>query len=314
MTVASTGCLRSMCTHQRVFRAVSVGDAGNEQKVRWSHRRGGNQEPEMSLRSAIAQVPVIRPLAAMALRMTAKDIRIRHPWTGDQLYLNTYKHRTYWVHGRGREKACMERFGRLISEGDLVLDIGGHIGYTAQYFSCLVGEFGNVVVFEPGQNNLPYIRKNLESKANVILEELAASDKIGEATLYEDTITGQNNSLIADYPGIKELAMREGVCLTKQERQVGIVTIDGYLEAHKMRAQFIKMDIEGHELPALVGARAALRSINALMVEVTHNHEEVGKLLIESGLRLYNANGVALSAIARSANIFAVRSTVADRL
>src|SRR5215472_16913172 len=152
----------------------------------------------MFLRSAIAQLPVVRPLAAMALRVTAKDIRMRHPWTGDRLYLNTYKHRTYWIHGKEREKACMERFRRLVTEGDAVLDIGGHIGYTAQYFSKLVGELGNVIVFEPGRNNLPYILKNLESKTNVILEELAASDKSGEATLYEDTITGQNNSLIAD--------------------------------------------------------------------------------------------------------------------
>lgn len=98
------------------------------------------------------------------LKLVSIDIAIRNPYTGDRLLLNLYRHKGYWYFGMGRERATMEKFRQLIPAGSNVVEIGGHIGFISQYFSMLVGETGNVVVFEPGSNNLPYTEANLKSK------------------------------------------------------------------------------------------------------------------------------------------------------
>ena len=70
----------------------------------------------------------------------------------------------------------MRLFQTLIRHGDTVIDVGGgHIGYICCFFSNLVGDTGKVYVFEPGNNNLPYIEKNLISLKNTVLTKKAVS-------------------------------------------------------------------------------------------------------------------------------------------
>lgn len=121
--------------------------------------------------------------------------------------VNTYRHKGYWYHNRGRELPTMEFFASLIQTGDTVIEAGGHIGYITQYYSRLVGEEGRVAVFEPGCNNASYIDHNVRGLSNVVLERIAVASENGTATFYEDNVTGQNNSLLSDYEGAELAAM-----------------------------------------------------------------------------------------------------------
>ena len=104
----------------------------------------------------------LRRLAIRILnRVNPGDITIRHPYTKERFRLHSFRHKDYWYHGKSREEHSMHLFSELISPGDLVIDIGGHIGYISSYFAGLVGPKGQVIVFEPGSNNLPYLRKNV---------------------------------------------------------------------------------------------------------------------------------------------------------
>ena len=105
---------------------------------------------------------LIRPLAMKILKKLDFDISIKHHWTRRKLKLHLFKHKGYWYHGKRRENASMQLFDRLIHAGDNVVEVGGHIGYISLFFSKLVGNQGGVMVFEPGVNNLPYIRKNIK--------------------------------------------------------------------------------------------------------------------------------------------------------
>ncbi len=87
-------------------------------------------------------------------------VSIRHHYTGKKFSLDAFHHKGYWYHGKKREQATMELFGKLIKPNYTVIEIGGHIGYITNYFSHLVPN-GQVYVFEPGINNLPYLRKIL---------------------------------------------------------------------------------------------------------------------------------------------------------
>jgi FkbM family methyltransferase len=263
----------------------------------------------MNLKKQIARTPLIRPLFLRALRMMARDRTIINPWTGDVLRLNTFRHKGYWYFGKSREKETMERFAAMIKPGDTVIEVGGHIGFIAQYFAKLVGPSGRLIVFEPGSNNLPYIEANLAGRKHVTLERMAVSSEPGEAEFFEDNLTGQNNSLLDDYKGADGVGRTHGMTLVRSKRIVKLTTLADYMSNLSGNVDFLKIDIEGHELAALEGARSVFDRIKAIMVEVTEQQEAVGNLLAEYGFQFFDPAGNRLPRVTAtfSGNLFAVR-------
>ena len=153
----------------------------------------------MGIKRLLARVPFVRPAVIRMLKFTKRDITVKNPWTNDPLFLNSFYHKGYWFYGTSREIETMRLFKKYISAGDTVVELGGHIGFVSQYFAHLVGEKGRVVVFEPWQNNLPFIKRNTVRRRNITVEECAVSNCEGAAVFYEDNLTGQNNSLLAEY-------------------------------------------------------------------------------------------------------------------
>lgn len=204
----------------------------------------------------------------------------------------------------------MMLFQKLISPGDTVIEIGGHIGFVSQYFSKLTGPTGKVIVFEPGSNNLPYIKKNTARCSNIFLETQAVSEKSGTAILYEDNISGQNNSLLADYHVADGVAQSHSLQLIKKKNHVNVTSLDDYLNDKSIIPKFIKIDIEGCELQALRGMGRVLKNVQSLMVEVSCNHDEVFKILSSEGFFIYNDLGETLlfAGPKFQGNVFALRS------
>src|SRR6478735_1296610 len=101
-----------------------------------------------------------RSLLPIFAKVNPGDITIKNHYTGDALHLHSFQHKGYWFYGRRREAATMKLFQRLIQPESVVAEVGGHIGYITQFFATLVGPRGRVYVFEPGPNNLPYLRAN----------------------------------------------------------------------------------------------------------------------------------------------------------
>ena len=90
-------------------------------------------------------------------------------------------------------------FKKLINKGDTVIEVGGHIGFISLYFSKLVGKEGIVYVFEPGINNLPYLKNNVKEKHNIVLIEKGVGSSNARMPFYIENLSGQNNSFIKDY-------------------------------------------------------------------------------------------------------------------
>ena len=145
---------------------------------------------------------MVIPLLA---RFNPGDVTIKHHWTGDPLRLHSFLHKGYWFHGRSREADTLELLSRLLGHGDRVVEVGAHIGYFTILFSRLVGPGGRVTVFEPGENNLTYLRVNTRALANVVIREEAVGSTVGTADFYLESISGQNNSLIEGYAGLNQL-------------------------------------------------------------------------------------------------------------
>ena len=131
-----------------------------------------------------------------------------------------------------------------VSPGDVVLDIGSHLGTFTR--SALSSGASLVVAFEPEPTNIACFKRSFEDEIvarRVILIEAAAWDEPGTLTFASPPILNTATGKV-DEAG---------------ELLVEAVTIDSVAERlHFDRLDFIKMDIEGAEQRALAGARGSL--------------------------------------------------------
>jgi FkbM family methyltransferase len=219
------------------------------------------------------------------------DISVRHHWVGKPLQLHSFQHKGYWWHGKRREHETIMRFKELIRPGDTVLEIGAHIGYMAMLFCDLVGPKGVVKVFEPGENNLPYLRKNLLAYTNVEIVTKCASDSNGTVNFYLENLSGQNNSLLEDYYLLDGNIRLAGVKdIVRRKVTVDAVKLDDYVvDSGIGKVAFVKIDVEGAELVVLRGAKEFVLSQRPIMmVEVTREAEAIIKWFSNIDYRMYD--------------------------
>lgn len=227
----------------------------------------------------------LRRMGLPLLRLVGRDTTIRHHWWPQaNMRLHTYRHRGYWFKGRRRERRVMELFERFVREGDTVVEVGGHIGYVTLHLRRLVGESGRVVVFEPGINNLPYLRTNVAPFSNIELVEMACGDREDTVSFWIEGLSGQNNSLNKEYRNFAE--NRSSAYSTEEMREVKVAmtTLDGYLAQHGLEPSLMKIDVEGAEKLVLEGAARVLRDIRpVIIIEVTENAAAVSAMLESNG-------------------------------
>ena len=80
-------------------------------------------------------------------RVNPGDVTIKHPWTGDPMVIHSFRHKSYWVHRRSRERDTMWMFAQLISAGDSVVEIGAHVGFVTALRPGSSRPGGSVVAF-----------------------------------------------------------------------------------------------------------------------------------------------------------------------
>lgn len=121
-----------------------------------------------------------------------------------------------------------------IKEGYTVLDIGANIGFYSLLMSRMVGDSGKVYAFEPEPRNFEILQKNiaLNKITNVIVSNLALSDKVGKSFMELSSDSGQHR-------------------LSDSGVEIQTTTIDEYFKDTKI--DFIKMDAEGSEGKILKG-------------------------------------------------------------
>lgn len=162
---------------------------------------------------------------------------------------------------------CVMADGAAIQacEGDVAIDAGACWGDTALYFAAKVGPSGRVFSCEFLPRNLKVFRSNLDLnphlKDRVVLVERAIWSS-SDQTLF----------LRGDGP-VTRVNLRPSV---SDEPSIETLSIDDLVVRHGLtRLDFIKMDIEGSEMPALRGAERSLRRFRPkLAISVYHNLED----------------------------------------
>ena len=162
-------------------------------------------------------------------------------------------------------------FASTIRPGMTVFDIGAHAGYYTLIASKLVGGSGHVVAFEPAPRNLRYLRRHLSLNhvSNVTVLEVAVSDRAG---------VGRFDVGAGSYLGRLDPAGTMDVRTTTLDE---LVTRRSVPSPH-----VLKLDIEGAESDALVGAAAILREARPAIFLATHGsrvHDSCLSILRRSG-------------------------------
>jgi FkbM family methyltransferase len=146
------------------------------------------------------------------------------------------------------------------SRNPVVFDIGANIGSWSKLLSYQLPD-SRVFMFEPSPDCQIEIRKLALPNATLI--PMAAGEASGHAILHSSSETDGSASL--HNRGDSYFQDRN-----YHDTQVNVTTIDDVMEQLSLNfVDFIKMDIEGHELFALRGAKKALEEnrIGALSFE-----------------------------------------------
>lgn len=153
--------------------------------------------------------------------------------------------------------------------GEVGWDIGANVGQSLGEMSQ---RFIRVHTFEPAQECLPLLMENANLLKNVSVHPVALSDFDGEIELVDipDKInTGQLVSFEAD--GMEYDAHQQG----HRVRSVAAYKVDTYVQLLKDSElpDFMKIDVEGHELKVLMGARKVLSNWHPdLLIEIHSKH------------------------------------------
>ena len=234
------------------------------------------------------RVLFLRKFVMPVLKKISRDVEIQHPWVAEKtIKLNLFKHKGYWYHRKRREEQSMVLFKEIISSNSNIIEVGGHIGFVSILFDRINGPSGKTYVFEPGSNNLPYIEQNIGSSSRIKLIKKAVGNQQGTIDFFEDNLTGQNNSVVENFEGLKVNQSIAFVESKTKKVSVPITSLDA--ELGNLKIDFIKIDIEGGEWPALLGAQDLMsRQKPALMVEILANEDEIFTHLSNLNYVLFN--------------------------
>ena len=176
-----------------------------------------------------------------------------------------------------------------LAPGNIAVDIGAHKGAYTYWMSKYVGEKGKVFSFEPQPRLNKQLRLLLNDSKNIKLEDLAlSSNKVEDYMVIPNGETSPSASISNTKHEINSIKIL-----------VEKTTLDDYFYIKKqIPINFIKCDVEGHELDVLKGGQQVLRKfkpIISLESEARHCGEDnvinVFKFLDDLGYAGYFFNG-----------------------
>lgn len=154
----------------------------------------------------------------------------------------------YWR--PGRQRGLRELYGPFVAEGDLVFDIGAHLGDRTAAFAALGAR---VVAVEPQPRIARWLRRLVGGLESVTIRTEAVGAAEGTGRLAISRRTPTMSSLSAAWRG--ELGVSTPTARSVRwddEVEVPVVTLDALITAHGVPA-FCKIDVEGFEPEVLAG-------------------------------------------------------------
>jgi FkbM family methyltransferase len=170
--------------------------------------------------------------------------------------------RSFLIYWRpGRQRGLRRLYAPLVGEGDLVFDVGAHLGDRTFAFAALGAR---VVAFEPQPNIVRWLRRIVRDDPRITVRAEAVGREEGTARLTisrrnptVSTMSGRWRGRVTEAnPGFRSVRWDETV-------EVPVVTLDALIDTYGTPS-FCKIDVEGHEPEVLAGLT---RPVPAVSVE-----------------------------------------------
>jgi FkbM family methyltransferase len=149
-----------------------------------------------------------------------------------------------------------EDFLNLRRDGEIFLDVGGFDGYTSAEFIKRCPNHAGVHIFEPSQDNYKIIQSRFAHTTNVSLYPIGLSDRKNQLRFSSEGSTSRLDS------GGDEV--------------IEVCPLDQIFDK---QVTFLKMDIEGGELPAIFGASGVIGKCKPRMaISVYHKYDDLWRV------------------------------------
>ena len=154
----------------------------------------------------------------------------------------------YWR--PGRQRGLRQFYRGLVGPGDLVFDIGAHLGDRTVAFASLGAR---VVAFEPQPYIVSWLRRFVGRNDLVTVRAEAVGRSAGTAQLAISKLT-PTVSTLADVWRLKVQAANATFRRVRWEQsvEVPVTTLDALIQAYGL-PRFCKIDVEGYEAEVLAG-------------------------------------------------------------
>jgi FkbM family methyltransferase len=199
-------------------------------------------------------VSLLKRLAAILPNSWQHELRRRH-------FQREIRRRRFYTDEK--EYALLDT---LLGQGDWALDIGANVGHYTMRMAELVGPSGRVIALEPVPDTFSLLAANtrLFVHANVSLLNVAASDRVAIAGMqiprFAHGLSNYYQAHLGAGPG--GLAV-----LTLPVDELSLPPV-----------RLVKIDVEGHELPALQGMRGLLARDHPVLIVETSSQESMAFL------------------------------------
>ena len=166
-------------------------------------------------------------------------------------------------------------FAAHLRPGDVVYDIGAHVGLYTLISSARVQAGGHVYAFEPLPRNLQYLRRHIDLNhlSNCSVVDAAVSDSAGirrfDPTVHDSAGHFANDGGVS----VQTIGLDDFCCGEKGVRPPNT----------------IKINAEGAEMEVLLGGRATIEKYSPLVFLSTHSreiHQQCSEFLTSAGYSL----------------------------
>ncbi len=176
-----------------------------------------------------------------------------------------------------------QTFLKTIRPGWTLIEIGANLGYFTNLFQSIVGSRGQVHAFEPVPSTFQQLQNTLsKSRNNCTPYNLGTANEAGEVIFHVPLNDhGQATMSPHDCKSWKSREIEEVTC--------SVIKLDEFTPICSLtKIDFIKIDVEGAELPSLLGAKHILRkhkpilfveACKAWMKSFGYNAEELDAFL-----------------------------------
>jgi FkbM family methyltransferase len=200
------------------------------------------------------------------------------------------RHLYFWG---GYEIEYCRVWKKLVKRSRVIFDVGANVGVYS-LLAARTNPAASIHAFEPAPAVLQTLRQNilLNGISNIRLNPLGVSSTSGTGLLRDNRGSDGSNG------GMNFLVNRDVEPEKNEDLRIPIVSLDDYCEEEEIQhIDLLKMDIEGGEFEALVGAEKLLKSqsIGCILIEFVewaakrsnHSTAELKHLLVEKGYRIY---------------------------